>query len=90
VKRILDQAYERARVILAGHRDLLDRIAAALLERETVDREDLALLVRGEALPPSPPSPRPARPLAAVPPKTAPQPAPGPVLGTPPAEPAGA
>ena len=33
-------------------RDLLDRIAEALLERETLDREDLALLLAGKQLPP--------------------------------------
>jgi cell division protease FtsH len=88
VKRLLDEAYAKANVILKEHRDLLERIATALLERETVDREDLDLLARNEALPPreAPPAPIAAAPAA---PK-APAAAPIPSLGTPPAEPAGA
>jgi len=88
VKRLIDEAYQRARMILAENRELLDRIAQALLERETLDREDLALLNRGEPLPPR-----------SAPPVTPPVPAkPGstgqgirtPILGAPPAEPASA
>jgi len=88
VKRLLDEAYAKANAILKEHRDLLERIAAALLERETVDRDDLDLLARNEALPPreAPPAPVASAPAA---PK-APAPAPIPSLGTPPAEPAGA
>ncbi len=52
VKRFLDEAFEKARAILTDNRELLDRIALTLLERETVDREDLDLLLRGEPLPP--------------------------------------
>src|SRR5437667_348761 len=36
LKRLLGEAYERARGILTQHRDRLDRLAAALLERETL------------------------------------------------------
>jgi cell division protease FtsH len=88
VKRLLDEAYAKANVILTEHRELLERIATALLERETVDREDLDLLARNQALPPreAPPTP-----VAAVPaPPKAPAAGPLPTLGTPPAEPAGA
>ena len=90
VKRFLDEAFDKARKILTDNRDLLDRIALTLLDRETVDREDLDLLLRGEPLPPRPPV---APPLAApvVPPKSAPSSMRAtPVLGAPPAEPAGA
>jgi len=41
VKHLIDQAYALARRIIADNRALLDRIAQALLERETLDREDL-------------------------------------------------
>src|SRR6266571_1859977 len=44
LKRLLGEAYERARVILTEHRDQLDRLAAALLERETLDREEVDLV----------------------------------------------
>ena len=56
VKRFLDEAFEQGpRRSSPSNRDLLDRIALALLERETIDREDLDLLLRGEPLPPRPP-----------------------------------
>ena len=45
-------AMRAPRAILTDNRELLDRIAQALLERETIDREDLERLVRGEPLPP--------------------------------------
>jgi cell division protease FtsH len=88
VKRLLDEAYAKANVILKEHRELLERIASALLERETVDRDDLDLLAKNQALPPreAPPAPVAAAPAA---PK-APAAGPVPSLGAPPAEPAGA
>ncbi len=52
VKRILDEAHERARTILEKEQDLLQRIAEALLERETLDREEIQLLAEGKPLPP--------------------------------------
>jgi cell division protease FtsH len=92
MKRILQQAYDRARRILEGDLPTLHRMAAALLERETLDREEVNLLAEGKELPP-----RPAPSLAAAPPKlrsaeergAVPEKG-GPLLGTPPAEPAGA
>jgi cell division protease FtsH len=52
VKRIIDSAYERARKILTAERLRLDRLAEALLEYETLEREDILLVVEGKALPP--------------------------------------
>ena len=54
VKRILDEAHERAHVVLEEHSDLLEAIAQALLERETLDRDQIEMLERGETLPPPP------------------------------------
>jgi cell division protease FtsH len=54
IKRVLNEAHERARSILGDHRDLLERIAQALLERETLDATDIGLLNAGEELPPLP------------------------------------
>jgi len=88
VRRLLREAYERARVILAERRDVLDRLAAALLERETLDRSDVELVMAGKPLPPVTPPASP--PLPVEPRKPAVQPVRGPVLGNPPPEPAGA
>jgi cell division protease FtsH len=52
VKRLLDEAYVQAGEILVGHRDLLEAIALALLERETLDREEVELLAAGKPLRP--------------------------------------
>jgi cell division protease FtsH len=89
VKRFLDEAHAKARQLLTAHRDLLERIALTLLERETIDREDLEYLVRGDALPPRPSVPPPP-PVAATPAKTTTAARPTPILGAPGAEPAGA
>jgi cell division protease FtsH len=88
VKRIIDTAYRRAREILESKRPILDALAAALLERETLEREEVMAVVAGQILPPrrEPPqlaSGAPAAPAAQksgaptpfVPPKEAPSPA---------------
>ena len=82
VKRLLDEAYQRATAIIGGNRELLEVITLALLERETIDKEDLDILLRGEKLPPLPPTEPPSAP--AINTKHSPQPASGPLLGTPP------
>jgi len=79
VKRIIDEAYARARRIIEENRDLLDRMADALLERETIDRDEIDALARGEVLPPVEVPPPPALPSAAAPaPGAADRPAPRP------------
>ncbi|HVK00424.1 MAG TPA: ATP-dependent zinc metalloprotease FtsH [Gemmatimonadales bacterium] len=90
VKRLVDEAYARATQIISENRELLDRIAVALLDRETIDREDLDRLGKNLPLAPRNLSPDPAP--AANPPasKPGPTPARAPILGAPPAEPAGA
>ncbi|MBI4500617.1 MAG: ATP-dependent zinc metalloprotease FtsH, partial [Gemmatimonadetes bacterium] len=90
VKRILDEAFRRAREILESSMETLHRMANALLERETLDREEVELLAAGKNLPPRPPAviaaPQPDRSVT----EKAARPHGGPILGTPPAEPAGA
>jgi cell division protease FtsH len=49
---LLKSLYEEALQMLRDNRATLDRITEALLERETLEREELKLLVEGKALPP--------------------------------------
>jgi cell division protease FtsH len=51
IKRLIDEAYQQAMAILQAHRPLLDGIAEALLERETLDAEEIQLLASGRPLP---------------------------------------
>jgi cell division protease FtsH len=51
VKRLLDEAYAMAMRTVEENRGLLTDIAEALLERETLDREEIELLLAGEPLP---------------------------------------
>ena len=92
VKRLIDEAFGTALRLITEHRELLERIALALLDRETIDREDLDLLSRNLPLPPRATLPPPSEPAAAMP-TPARSEANGlraPILGAPPAEPAGA
>ena len=52
VKKFLDQAHDKARTLMEEHKDLLERIASALLDRETLDRAEIALIAAGQDLPP--------------------------------------
>jgi cell division protease FtsH len=51
VSEILTKKYDEARKLLVEHRGTLDRIAEALLERETLEGPQLEVLLRGETLP---------------------------------------
>ncbi|KAK4212248.1 peptidase family M41-domain-containing protein [Rhypophila decipiens] len=60
VKRVLDESYSRARTLLISRRKELDLLAKALVEYETLDREEVGKVLRGEKLPgrtPVPPGP---------------------------------
>ena len=48
--RLTDSAYEEAKRLIGKHRAALDRISAALLERETLSRSDLEELLDGVEL----------------------------------------
>ena len=52
VKELLDAAHGKAREIIEANRELLDALAEALLERETLDGDEIKLLVDGGRLPP--------------------------------------
>ena len=47
----MDEAHGRAMKLLTDNRDMLERVAEALIERETIDSVDLDMLMRGEPLP---------------------------------------
>jgi cell division protease FtsH len=89
VKRIISESFERAKRVLQDNMDLLHAVAAALLDRETLTRDDVEILARGEKLPPrAPPPSTPAKPLApSAQPKTEPKRNP-PLLGGPEPSPA--
>ena len=72
VKRVIEEAYGRAKKTLEENLDLLHAVAAALLERETLTREDIGVLTRGGTLPP--------RVSGAAPGGTPPTPTPTPTL----------
>jgi cell division protease FtsH len=86
VKRVIDSAYALATRVLTENIALLHAVAASLLERETLTREDIELLKRGEKLPPRVPTtpipPGPATPLPT------PKPAVPPLIGGPEPSPA--
>ena len=50
VKKIVTSAYSRAKTTLESHRDALERIAVALLEREVLDAVEVRTLIEGKPL----------------------------------------
>jgi cell division protease FtsH len=54
VKAILDSRYEVAKGIVSEHLDTLHALAKAVLEKETLDADDIERIVRGETLSPGP------------------------------------
>jgi cell division protease FtsH len=52
VRKLVNFGYETAKGILEGNRDTLQKIAAALLEREVLDASEVMMLVEGKELPP--------------------------------------
>jgi cell division protease FtsH len=71
IRRIIDKQYGVARQLLEGNRDKVEAMAAALLEFETLDAEQIADIMSGK--PPRPPKdwvPSPVKPSGNVPPVT--------------------
>jgi cell division protease FtsH len=50
VREIVDNSYQRAMEILTQHRDKLDAVAQALLEKETLTREEFEAIMEGREL----------------------------------------
>ncbi|MCE1229352.1 MAG: ATP-dependent zinc metalloprotease FtsH [Firmicutes bacterium] len=79
VQVIIQSNYDKAKRIIEEHRDALVAIAESLLVRETLDGNDIEVLMKGGTLPPKPePAPIPAEPTPdpEVQPGSDPQPAP--------------
>jgi cell division protease FtsH len=59
VRQIIDRAYTRATEALTTHREVLDRLAALLVEKETIEHEEFEALFDGIVPPRSgPPTPK--------------------------------
>ena len=54
VRKLLDDGYRQAAAVISEHQDKLHTLAAALLERETLDSDDIKLVFAGKELPPLP------------------------------------
>ena len=52
VRRLVDEGYKSAHQILEDNHDVMHRMAAALLERETLDAAEIELLIAGKELGP--------------------------------------
>ncbi len=52
VRAFVDEGYQSAYHILEENADIMHRMAAALLERETLDKVEIDLIIAGEQLPP--------------------------------------
>ncbi len=95
IRRVIEEAHERARRVLAEHMDELHKLSELLIERETIDKDQFERLLAGEApetvfpeteTPPAEAEPEPK-------PRAEPKPRPFPLPGAtmqPPPEPEGA
>jgi cell division protease FtsH len=50
VKRLVDEAYKKAKELIGANKDKLDRIAKTLLKYETLDADDVKLILEGGEL----------------------------------------
>jgi cell division protease FtsH len=58
VRRLVNDGYSRAKNVLQGDREMLVKIAEALLEREVLDALEIKTLLEGKQLPPMPRPPK--------------------------------
>ncbi|MEZ4783289.1 MAG: ATP-dependent zinc metalloprotease FtsH [Candidatus Kapaibacterium sp.] len=52
VRQIIDEGMELAQEVLKQHEELLHTMSALLIERETLDAEEIEMVIKGEELPP--------------------------------------
>jgi cell division protease FtsH len=95
IRRVIEEAHERAQTVLKEHMDELHRLSAILIERETIDKDQFLRLLEGaseeevfaDETPPEPPAeekPKERRPV----PTPKPFPVPGAMMQPPPPDPA--
>jgi cell division protease FtsH len=93
IRRVIEEAHERALTVLREHMDDLHQISQLLIERETIDKDQFERLLAGETIESVFPDEAPAQPAEpeAPKPRTEPKPRPFPLPGAtmqPPPEPA--
>ncbi len=94
IRRVIEEAHERARKVLSEHMDELHQISGLLIERETIDKDQFERLLAGESADSvfAEPETAPAQPEERKP-RTEPKPRPFPLPGAtmqPPPKPEGA
>jgi len=57
VRKLVNSGYTTAKQVISDNRDVLERIARALIEREVLDANEIKMLVEGQELPPIQPPP---------------------------------
>ena len=50
IKKVTDEAYKQAKDLIEANKDKLERIAKALLKYETLDADDVEVILKGEEL----------------------------------------
>ncbi len=84
VRRLVDHAYQTARGVLLENRDRLDKLVDILLDKETIEGDDLRRVLDGlDIEPPAPPEAPAAPPAETTPVEGADTPGPQPKLGPP-------
>jgi cell division protease FtsH len=66
IRAILDEAYQEAKRVITKNQESLHALAAALLERETLDADEIKTVFAGGELPPLPEEPAPKHPAEAL------------------------
>ena len=95
IRRVIEEAHQRAHEVLKEHMDVLHRLSAILIERETIDKDQFLRLLEGaseeevfaDEAPPAAPEEEKAKEPRPVP-KPKPFPVPGAMMQPPPPDPA--
>jgi hypothetical protein len=59
VQKLVKRGYDTAKELLSANRDVLVRIALALIEREVLDAQQIKMIIEGQELPKIVPPPKP-------------------------------